>query len=99
MNRENIGKHMRHLDRISEYVCGRYYRVVFKNDYLEKSISGLLINYAGGNIVLLSEEGIYHIKYKDIISMHPIKVFNFKEFNDDYREIIEESIALLNERK
>lgn len=99
MDRENIRKLMRHLDRISEYACGRYYRVVFKNDYPEKSINGLLLNYAGGNIVLLSEDGIYHIKYGDIISMRPMKVFNLKEFNDDYREIIEESIALLSERK
>ena len=99
MDRENIGKHMRHLDRIFEYACGRYYRVVYKNDYPEKSISGLLINYARGNIVLLSEEGIYHIKYEDIISMHPMKIFNLKEFNNDYRSIIEESIALLSERK
>ena len=47
------------MGKVTEYVCDKYYYVVYKNDNLiEHPINGLLLNYASGNIVLLAEDGI-----------------------------------------
>lgn len=62
------------MTAVTEYVCNKYYHIEYKteNRLMEGVAKGLLLNYASGNVVLLSEEGIYHIKYKDIIFMKPI---------------------------
>lgn len=43
------------------------------NSLIEHHIKGLFLDYASGNIVLLVDEGVYHLKYKDIIFMKPIR--------------------------
>ena len=77
---------MFNMVKVTEYACDKYYYVIYKRDYYEEyKVEGLLLNYASGNIVLLSEEGIYHIRYNDIVFMKPIKPPTnrlSKEFND-----------------
>lgn len=78
---------MFNMAKVTEYACDKYYRVIYKRDYYEEEhkVEGLLLNYASGNIVLLSEKGIYHIKYNDIVFMKPIEPPTnrlSKEFND-----------------
>lgn len=64
---------------ITDYICGKYYSVVYKRDmYDEKRIEGALLNYNGGTIDLLSEAGVYHIKYSDIVFMAPVEVRPYK---------------------
>lgn len=64
---------------ITDYICGKYYHVVYKRDmYDEKHIEGALLNYNGGTIDLLSEAGVYHIKYSDIVFMAPVEVRPYK---------------------
>lgn len=59
--------------KVSEYICDRFYYVIYKRYDIEQRVEGLLLNYASGNIVLLSENGIYHIRYKDIVFMKPFE--------------------------
>ena len=64
---------------ITDYICGKYYYVVYKRDmYDEKRVEGVLLNYNGGSIDLLSEAGVYHIEYNDIVFMAPIEVRPYK---------------------
>ena len=61
-----------------EYACYKYYKVFYSSECYgraEQKAEGLLLDYCGnGNgIILLAEEGIYHIKCKDIILMKPAK--------------------------
>ena len=63
------------MSKVTEFVCNKYYHVVYRRDFLDpdQSVNGLLLNYSGGNVVLLSEKGIYHIKYRDVVFMRPIE--------------------------
>ena len=64
---------------IADYICNKYYHVVYKRDmYDEKHVEGTLLNYNGGTIDLLSEAGVYHIKYSDIVFMAPVEVRPYK---------------------
>lgn len=63
---------MDNLD-ICREACNKYYLVEFNHNYKDNFVTGLLLNYNSGNIVLLAEEGIYHIKYGDITFMRPLK--------------------------
>lgn len=72
---------------ICEYVCDRYYIVDYgyKGDTL--TVKGFLLNYYNGNIVLLAENGIYHLKYKDIVFMKPVQL-PLGVFNNKYLELL-----------
>ena len=65
--------------KLNDYIFDKYYCVIYEPNYCYsctdygQKIEGILLNYNSGNIVLLSEHGIYHIKYKDIIFMKPIE--------------------------
>ena len=64
---------------INEYICNKYYDVVYKRDvYDEKRVEGVLLNYNGGSIDLLSEAGVYHIRYSDIVFMAPVEARAYK---------------------
>ena len=63
---------MDNLD-ICKEACNKYYLVEFNHNCKENFVTGLLLNYNSGNIVLLAEEGIYHIKNGDITFMRPLK--------------------------
>lgn len=67
---------MINMAAVTEYVCDRYYRVIYKRDRYseEQRVCGVLLNYNSGNIVLLSEKGIHHIMNNDILFMEPTKV-------------------------
>ena len=78
------------MSKVCEYVCDRYYHVTYDRDAIgrEKFAQGLLLNYYDGNIVLLSEKGIYHIKYNDIIFMEPIEP-RMDKLSEDFKELLE----------
>ena len=81
---------MYNMGAITGYICNKYYYVVYKNnDLIECPIKGLLLNYASGNIVLLADEGIYHIKYSDILFMKPIKNIPLERCSEEYQKIIQ----------
>ena len=50
---------------------------------------GVLINYNSGNIVLLSQNGIYHIKYKDILFMQPTKVLKLENYTKEFQDLLQ----------
>ena len=52
---------------ICEYVCNKYYAIQYNHDGYKSTIKGILLNYYSGNVVLLSEDGVYHLKYQDIV--------------------------------
>jgi hypothetical protein len=77
------------IGAVTGYVCDKYYYVVYKNDNLiEHPIKGLLLNYASGNIVLLADEGVYHITYNDIILMKPISSFPLERCSEESQKLI-----------
>lgn len=78
------------MGKVCEYVCDRYYHVIYNRDTMDKEqfVQGLLLNYYGGNVVLLTQKGICHIKYKDIIFMIPIEP-PIDKFNKDFKELLE----------
>ncbi len=81
---------MYNIGAVTGYVCDRYYYVVYKNDNLiEHPIKGLLLNYASGNIVLLADEGVYHIRYNDIIFMKPIRNFPLERCSEEFQKLIQ----------
>lgn len=73
---------------VCNFACGRYYLVEYKYCDVVLDVKGLLENYYGGNVVLLAEDGIYHIKYKDIVFMKPLKMPSLDKFNERYQELL-----------
>ena len=74
---------------ITDYICGKYYYVVYKRDmYDEKRVEGVLLNYNGGSIDLLSEAGVYHIRYSDIMFMAPVEARAYK-FAPEFTKLLE----------
>lgn len=73
---------------ICAHVCDKYYLIEYDHHGYGQVVKGFLLNYYGGNIVLLSEEGIYHIKYKDVIFMKPIKNPPLDRFNTEYQKVL-----------
>ena len=71
-----------------DYACNKFY-VVFYNKYgIEERTEGLLLNYTGGNTVLLSENGVYHINGKDIIFMKPFKP-PMHRLSEEFKSVLE----------
>lgn len=78
------------MGAVTGYVCDRFYYVKYQNDSLiDIAVKGLLLNYASGNIVLLADEGIYHIKYGDILFMKPIKNFPLEKCSEEFKNLIQ----------
>lgn len=76
---------------MNEYICDRFYIVTYKREYGEFNVTGVLIHYNSGNIVLLAAEGIYHIKYCDVVFMKPVRISSLDNFsNKDYRGLFKE---------
>ena len=73
---------------ICGYVCDRYYIIDYNHDGYSSTTKGFLLNYYNGNIVLLAEDGIYHLKYKDIVFMKPAKVLPLNKFSSEYQELL-----------
>ena len=64
---------------INEYICDKYYHVVYKRGiYDEKHVEGVLLSYNSGSIDILSEAGVYHIRYSDIVFMAPVEARAYK---------------------
>lgn len=78
------------MAKVCEYVCDRYYHVVYDRDIMgrEYFVQGLLLNYYSGNVVLLTQKGICHIKYKDIIFMIPIEP-RMDKLSEEFKELLE----------
>lgn len=60
-------------EMICAQICDKNYVVEYNHYGYENTIKGKLLNYCSGNIVLLAEDGIYHLKYRDITYMAPTK--------------------------
>ena len=80
---------MINMDRAFGYACDKYYHVVYDRDRCgyEQRVEGLLLNYSSGNIVLLSDKGMYHIKYKDIVFMSPIEP-RMEKLNEEFKNLL-----------
>lgn len=80
---------MQNIDKAFEYACGKYYRVFYDKDHdgYEKKAEGILLNYASGNIVLLSGKGMYHIKYRDTVLMEPIEP-RTDNLSEEFKELL-----------
>ena len=81
---------MKNMDKAFGYACDKYYHVIYDRDHYghEQRVEGLLLNYASGNIVLLSDKGMYHIKYKDVVFMKPIEP-PMNKLNKEFKEVLE----------
>ena len=73
---------------ICEYACNKYYVVDYNHNGYKSTVKGMLLNYYSGNIVLLSEDGIYHMKYQDIIFMKPINISSLSKTSVEYKELL-----------
>ena len=78
------------FNKAFSYACDKYYLVIYDVDHrgCDLKAEGLLLNYAKGDITLLSDKGMYHIKYSDIIFMKPIKP-NMDKLSEEFKEILE----------
>ena len=78
------------MDKAFGYACNKYYYVIYDVDHCghEQRIDGLLLNYAGGNVVLLSDKGMYHLKYRDIVFMRPIEP-RMDKLSEEFKELLE----------
>lgn len=72
---------------ICGYACDRYYIIDYNHDGYSSTTKWFLLNYYNGNIVLLAEDGIYHLKYKDIVFMKPTKAL-FDKFSLEFKELL-----------
>ena len=78
------------IGAVTGYICGNFYYVQYQNDgFIDVAVKGLLLNYASGNIVLLADEGVYHIKYNDILFMKPIKKFPLEKCSEEFQKLIQ----------
>ena len=73
---------------ICGYVCDRYYIIDYNHYGYTLTVKGFLLNYYNGNIVLLSEDGIYHLKYKDIVFMKPVDTPSLDKFSPEYKKLL-----------
>ena len=74
---------------INEYIYDKYYVVVYKRDmYDEKHVEGVLLNYNSGSIDLLSEAGVYHVRYSDIVFMAPVEARAY-ELKPEFVKLLE----------
>lgn len=80
---------MLEIDMAFKYACDKYYFIIYDRRHCgdEQRVEGILLNYVSGNIVLLSENGIYHIPYKDILFMKPI-IPIIEKFNKEYADVV-----------
>jgi hypothetical protein len=78
------------MAKVCEYVCDRYYHVTYDRDNMgrEQFVEGLLLNYHSGNVVLLTQKGICHIKYRDIVFMIPIEP-PMNRLSEEFKELLE----------
>ena len=74
-----IEQMLRREDTVSNFICDRLYHIIYR-DYAGdiKTVRGLLIHYACGNVDLVNSLGGYHIAYKDIVFMEPIAFAKLK---------------------
>ena len=71
------------------YACDKYYHVVFEKEgsYVQKCVSGILVSLLGGNITLLTDEGMWIIKLKEVAFMRPAKP-KMETLSEEYQRIL-----------
>jgi hypothetical protein len=81
---------MDNLRKAFEYACDKYYRIIYDREHCgwEEIAEGLLLNYASGNVILLSDKGMYHIKNTDIVFMRPVAP-RIDKLSEEFKEILE----------
>lgn len=62
-------------DILFDYACDKCYYIE-TTDYL--AYRGVLLNYHGGTIVLLSTKGMVHLPYSEIYRMYPLSKIPFE---------------------
>lgn len=83
-----IGEVMKDMFKAFDYACYKFYCVIYnRNGLAEQRVEGLLLNYTGGDVALLSENGICHIKYKDILFMKPF-VPPMYRLSEEFKELL-----------
>ena len=63
---------------LNKAVCDKYYLVQYCHNHYIEDIKGYLWNYNSGNIVLVTNEGVYYIKREEVLFMRPIKPFDIE---------------------
>ncbi|MBR5796374.1 MAG: hypothetical protein IKY26_09540 [Erysipelotrichaceae bacterium] len=78
---------MKDVYRAFDYACYKFYYVIYNRYGVEQRVEVLLLNYTGGDTVLLFEKGICHIKYKDIIFMKPFEP-PMDRLNEEFKSLL-----------
>lgn len=72
------------FDRLSNHICDKYYYVETKNHGV---FNGYMLNYNGGNIVILSKKGIIHMPYSEIVILKPLSKAPNEELENMIKDI------------
>lgn len=66
---------------LDKYICNKYYYAETKN---HGTFEGYMLNYNGGNIVMISPKGIIHMPYSEAIILKPINEVG----NEDLKKVV-----------
>lgn len=69
--------------KLDNYICDKCYYVETKN---YGSFTGYMLNYNGGNIVMVSPKGVIHMPYSEANILKPIK----NAPNEEFEKMIED---------
>lgn len=83
-----VQNYMKREITLNNYICDRYYMVSYNYFDSATTVRGILLNYSSGNVAVLAEDGIYHIKYQNIYHMQPIQMPPLDKFNERYQYIL-----------
>ena len=72
--------------KLFDYACNRFYCIEYGEYPYTKTVKGLLLHY-NDPIVILTEEGIYQFKQRDIHCIVPI--LPPKKISEEYKNLIE----------
>lgn len=77
------------IDMAFKYACDKYYFIIYDRGHCgyEQRVEGILLNYASGNVILLADKGMYHIKYNDIVFMKPIEP-SVDRLSEEFKELL-----------
>lgn len=84
-----MSSYMKQWMEYENYACDKYYVVVFEREgtFVQKSITGILLSLGGGGVTLLSDDGMWFVKMKDVVFMKPAKP-KIETLSPEYRQIL-----------
>lgn len=81
---------MKQAQKLNDYICNKFYILEFKDgDGNEYFTRGVLLDYANGNVKLFAEEGLYCVRYDNILLMKPAKNVFLESCSKEYRELVQ----------